>query len=265
MRGVTAGMRWVWVLMWLTGCSLVLDADRHTGNDAGLPDVGADGARPPIPADQACAEFATVLCEARIRCCEAAAEESPEECSIDFQRQCLETLGAWVADPKAEYSELHSAQVLDALEAAASTCDGAEVMDILVRDFPEVAQGSLPAGSACDPLARPVEATYCEGPLECLNTGGALLGSWACGEPRRAGGECVTYLECQDGLGCAELTCGPLLPDGQSCRTGGDCRSGLCERDRPAAIFGQCVAPDQQRVFCGALLASTVPRSDSTP
>ena len=253
-------MRWTAALLCLGGCSLVLDADRHMGNDAGLPDVGVDAARAPVPGDQACAAFAAVLCEARLRCCEAVpTSETVEECSLEFQRQCLDSLGAWVTDPEAGYSEERAARVLDALDEASMECDGERVANILARDFLEIAQGSRPAGGMCNPLERPVEATYCEGPLECLNTGGALLGSWACGEPRSAGRECVTYLECEDGLGCPSLTCEPLLADNESCRTSGDCRSGVCERDRPASLFGRCVAAEQQRVFCAALLENTVP------
>lgn len=228
-------------LVALAGCSVVFDGSEHTGGtpDSGPPDAGSDAGPTSIAARDLCSEISEILCESAVRCCGAertrcaGMEESCiDACVLDYLPECTADIEPLVTDPVAGYDPIAAGAVVDALREYGAECS-VDAIRPLVVDLLEVPPGTLPAGDrGCDPRAgeefNVLAALYCEPGLECLSENGMFAGMWMCGRPRPSGQPCVTYLECEEGLGCAGGRCGSLRSAGEPCRLGGDCISGLC-------------------------------------
>jgi hypothetical protein len=216
----------------LGSCSLVYDGGEHT--DA-----------PPLAAADACVGVGNVFCTAWQSCCPSL--PVPETCVERFAAECSssEGLASALTSEIARYDAEGAGRWLAQAMHGAERCD-ASILELLAYErFVRVFfAGSISEGGDCSAAPTPVEAVLaCEQPFVCT----AVAGRATCAEPRAVNEECVTGLDCADGLYCdmraPPSICRPRLPIGSSCTSGNECETFACAE-------GTCIAADLRALFC---------------
>lgn len=249
-----------------TGCSLVLDGQRHRGGEGGTdagpgpgvdagrgPDAGAPG---PVPPEDFCEELANVACYAEEHCCPT--PRSASKCRVDIEGRCSREFAAAATDPRARYSPSIAREVLEEGRGHAMSCDEASALRWLTYRVIEVFEGTVPMGAECETAAfpDPVKLVSCVDDNVCR-----LIGSfWVrqCLPRVMPSARCYESYDCVPGHRCAgePATCVPALSDGAACTSALDCQSLLC-----AGAAGMMICQAQSdSAFCsmGAMMAGDV-------
>ncbi len=224
-----------------SACSLVLDTDRHQGQEA-------------IPPERICERLARVTCEAHERCCAAEPSFNVETCVQNGAVECANDLGTIALDPRVGYDAAAAGQVLAEAEQLALDCD--PTFDVYITSEEatgQVVPGTLQPGEACPTLLQGQTAGLfvCQGDDICLPDDRAnLFGTWSCVERVPLGSPCQLDDECQVEDRCSVLLqggnngrCEPRKVNGRSCLRDAKCVSAVCD--------GVCVSPTVEQAYCG--------------
>ncbi len=228
----------------------------------------------PIPAEDFCASFAELYCDAVLTCCPPAAGVTTRAACIPvLSTYCATSFAPLLNDARTGYDPLEAGYQLAYARELASRCDPAIAawqnrFDGLVA----MLAGTVPEGELCNPIVseRPDLREYdvarfysCAGELGCRPA--TSIEEWRCLERGEEGAPCVGLADCADGLTCipdsdATARCGRRFADGTTCTIDSQCESyecgcagggTACDCDTGAC---RCRPDDTaEQVYCGLL------------
>ncbi len=261
------------VVVLLAGCSLVNDPNRHTGGiDSGIADSGPPDAGPPrLERGDICMAYAELTCAGIFGCCSAAPRPpSPAQltqCLTDAQIACANNAVInYTNDPRTGYDPVVGAEVFEQGRRLVESCSTDYLRWWTERSFgmQRSLTGTVEGGADCTPMQfwPPDQADVpallsCEGTnLACRPGAGGVADRWFCTQRQQAGGRCLVYFDCVDGLYCTEYnlieqtgTCRARLPNGSPCGGPTDCQSLTC-LDPLGGNAKICLQPTADLVYC---------------
>jgi hypothetical protein len=223
----------------LGGCFVVNDPSDHQELSA-------------VSADDFCAEFAAVVCDAHQRCC-STADPDREACVTNWSAICAAGVGSLAADPRTGYDGTVAAEVLAEGETLSASCSVDVVPWFESRmGFQRVLSGTVAGGDECTPrnaLDIPAYFSCTELDQACVQV---AAGRSICADLLGQGDPCHRHFDCAEGLYCegggtfTEGNCEPRLPEGEPCTANEACASQVCD----TAGTMTCVVPDPDVVYC---------------
>src|SRR4051812_22828922 len=197
-------------------CAVVVACGKVTPSDDGGAAGGAGGGAPPT-AEQACAHFSEIFCDALNTCASLFVQVSYGDgatCRARTKLSCMTDQSVTGINR----TPVNVAACADAAKTA--SCE-----DLLANDLP----------AACDPVPGPtVDGRGCGSSLQCMSTH-CEKGNTNCGTcaPRQAAnGNCTVDEGCIKGLVCANQKCVFPRDLGNDCDLNNPCRSSLyCDKN----------------------------------
>ncbi len=220
----------------LSACSLVNDPADHQ-------------ALSPVPVEEICTEFATVVCEAHLACC-STATVAFQDCYSSWLSGCTNQIGSLAIDPRTGYDPRVAAEVLAEGRAFADACDTGVMAWIEARSgFSRVLTGTVGGGGDCSPLTDLASHFSCMDLQQaCLAAG---FNGAACQDRHPVGDDCAGNYDCAEGLYCkgdgflVAGMCAERLAENQPCEDNSSCQSLVCDGDTKL-----CVIPTVDSVYC---------------
>lgn len=222
--------------------------------------AGSDPARNNVLPGGLCARIATIQCAAQAHCCFAPARDV-EACEAELRNSCAQELflDEIAANPITGFDADATAAILTEFEERSARCDieiGA--WGVSSAGLRGMLKGTLAPNASCKPAgvsAVTEKAAQAAALASCADIDQyaclpmSILGDWTCAAKSGNGGSCITDDNCQPDMYCSNPSMAPLgkcaqrLALGASCANGNECSSLYCKA-------GQCVAAEQQVVFC---------------
>ncbi len=228
--------------------SATTDAGPRDASWDGGTDVGSDGGNSGVPEIDFCRELVAASCEGRIRCCDAAAGETLDECRTRNEAACRSLLEPITSERDLEYDPAEARRAIDEVIAVGQSC-GLGLPDLLLtpEGIYRAWDGTLARGDVCSRTLNPViNHALCVGDRSCRSVGAVRR---TCADRSTEGGTCRDSLDCETGLYCVggsavvDGVCRPRLADGAMCSSYFECQSFICE--------GMvCVARTEENVYC---------------
>lgn len=221
-----------------------VDADSDSDSDVG----------PPLPPEDVCPEMVDGICEARLRCCTAAAGEDLDSCRRNYLPYCAAGIGAAVLDARTAYDPVAGRRLLEEGRALGASCD-TSLFDFLYTrgGILQALDGTLSEGRGCggDGLLDFIRYFTCLRGLTCRATS---LTRSSCFSLSDEGEVCRSHLDCSGRQACTGTAlvngvCEPPHGEGEECQHNADCESFVC-------VGGAtCGARDAQTVYCSNVFA----------
>jgi hypothetical protein len=222
--------------------------------------AGSDPARNNVQPGGICPRIATIQCAAQAHCCFAPARDVAT-CEAEVRKACAEQLylDQIAANPVTGFDAAGAATILGELEARSARCDlEIAAWSLTSAGLRGILKGTYDLNQSCKPVGvsavteKPAQAAALASCKDsdryaCLPM--SILGDWTCVAKSGSGANCVTDDNCQPNMYCRNPNMAPLgkcaqrLMLGAACTVGNECSSLYCRG-------GQCVAAEQQVVFC---------------
>lgn len=219
----------------------------------------ANPARNQVGAGGICSRLATLQCAGEAHCCQSPPMDFTQcQQALRFSCEREGLIDQIAADPRTGFSPQKAEAAFGQLEALAVACDPSVSRWVVSPEgLMAMFEGTLSVGANCRPplASRDRAAAYlaaCAGPQQNACLPRSAL-SWRCTERGGVGSDCLTDLNCQDGLYCPQddylnpeigrSVCSARLADGAPCRAANECTSLVC-------IGGSCVEANSQTAFC---------------
>ena len=222
--------------------------------------AGNDPKRNTVIAGAICIRLAQIQCAGEAFCCDDPGRD-PKACEAAQLDVCAKEgfLDAISMNPIAGFDATRAAAAFEKFEMLASKCDPAIASFGASADgLRGILQGTVPPGGKCDQPALNTVPYVAAAALASCSSGAtnsclpkSPLSGWTCAARAAAGGDCLTDLNCADGIYCPNPRlkmlglgkCAMRKADGMPCAAGNECTSLACKG-------GACVKADAQTAYC---------------
>ncbi len=240
--------------------STVIGGTEGTSGNPTCVNTDTDPNRNKVQAGNVCDRLSTIQCAGEACCCEHPNRDF-NACKQGMMEYCREHLRLDVisSDASTGFDPVFAEQVFSQYEQMASRCDVNVVFWGTSFDgLRGIIKGTIEPGRPCTPRSEWGETldeagaaalASCKDPVNTACSHPAIL-LWTCSPRVGVGGNCITDLNCLDGLYCDNpnlLLLGAVCKQrknlGSACTLPNECQSLICRG-------GKCVEVNQQNVYC---------------